>query len=171
MQEKQISPPPQKKIEFLGSSDPKCSVDLPRMPPQGFWVSLHSSQANAFLWWGRSVTLSEQSGVIDRKQDRSCCDWFIPWLECLHLKASGVWRLSFSTWAGLQRFVEMVNGLTGGIFHRQQAVFSHPATIEGLVLWVCWKNIDMIYLMTDKIITIICTSSLLGLPPDIWEDP
>lgn len=54
--------------------------------------------------------------------------------ERLHLQASGVWRLSFSTGAGFQGSVEVVNGLTGGVFHSQQTVFSHPATIKGLDL-------------------------------------
>lgn len=82
-------------------------------------------------------------------------DWdsFIPWLECLNLKASGVWRLSFSTGAGFQRPVEMVNGLTGGIFHSQETVFSHPTTIKGLDLWACYKDIK-IYLIEEKIIII-----------------
>lgn len=30
--------------------------DLPRMPPQGSWVSLHSSQAKALLWWASNDT-------------------------------------------------------------------------------------------------------------------
>lgn len=31
----------------------------------------------------------------------------------------------------------MVDGLTGGVFHRQQSVLGHPAAIEGLNLRVC----------------------------------
>lgn len=54
-----------------------------------------------------------------------------------NLDAPGVWSLRLSIGAGFERFVEMVDGLTGGVFHRQQAVFSHPAPVEGLDLWVC----------------------------------
>lgn len=57
-----------------------------------------------------------------------------------NLDALGVWNLCLSVGAGLQGLVEMVDGLTGGIFHCQQTVFSHPATVKGLDLWVCWKH-------------------------------
>lgn len=53
------------------------------------------------------------------------------------LDAFGVRSLSLSVRTGLQGLVEMVDGLTGGVLDRQQAVFSHPAAIEGLHLLVC----------------------------------
>lgn len=57
--------------------------------------------------------------------------------QVANLDAPGVWSLHLSIRAGFKGFVEMVDGLTGGIFHRQQAVFSHPAPVEGVGLWVC----------------------------------
>lgn len=54
-----------------------------------------------------------------------------------NLDAPGIWSLRLGIGAGFKGFVEMVDGLTGGVFHRQQAVFSHPAPVEGLDLWVC----------------------------------
>lgn len=51
-----------------------------------------------------------------------------------NLDALGVRSICLSVRAGLQGFVEMVDGLTGGIFHRQQTIICHPATIKGLDL-------------------------------------
>lgn len=57
-----------------------------------------------------------------------------------NLDAFRVWSLVLRVRAGLQGFVEMVDGLTGGIFHRQQTVISHPATVKSLGLWVRWTE-------------------------------
>lgn len=58
-----------------------------------------------------------------------------------NLDAFGIWSLGLRVRAGLQGFVEMVDGLAGGIFHRQQTVISHPAAVKSLGLWVRWRNV------------------------------
>lgn len=55
--------------------------DLPRMPPQGFWVSLHSSQAKALLWWARSGTWAARQTrtALDTESRKETI-----WLQLIH---------------------------------------------------------------------------------------
>lgn len=48
------------------------------------------------------------------------------------LDAFGVRELGLGVGAGLQRLVEVVDGLAGGVLHGQQTVVGHPAPVEGL---------------------------------------
>lgn len=65
---------------------------LPRMPPQGFWVSLHSSHAKALLWWARSDTwaASQNRTALDTENRKEAA-----WLGLIHLLtgASEPWGL------------------------------------------------------------------------------
>lgn len=57
-----------------------------------------------------------------------------------NLDAFRVRDLCLGARAGLQGFVEMVDDLARGIFHRQHTVIGHPAAVEGVALRVCWKT-------------------------------
>lgn len=135
-------------------------ANIPRIPPQGFWASLQSSQAKALLWWASSDTWRKRQrhklqmlcfhGNIPRAsflnevkqhgqkyadiQTQAWCWWW-------YLDASGVGGLGLRVGAGLQGFVEMVDGLAGGVPHRHQTVVGHPAAVKRLNLWVGWKEV------------------------------
>lgn len=69
-----------------------------------------------------------------------------------NLDALRVWGLGLSVGAGFQGLVEMVDGLAGGIFHCQQTVVSHPASVKGLGLWVFWKHQGLRVMMFAEVI-------------------
>lgn len=140
---------------------------LPRIPPHGFWASLQSSQAKALLWWARSgtwpakqrnSTLLTQNTLKVKESSTNSLLLIIAALKSLkwsktphfavdsaeksegegNLDASGVRSFVLGIRTRLQRFVKMVDGLAGGVLHRQQALIRHPAAIIRVHLKICW---------------------------------